>query len=255
MAREAGFMRRIPDAQCAHRAQLTSGEKRVYDQAVAAMCALRTNVTIIAPGDCDYKAVFEAIKWDQPYLYYVDFSQKLYRVSAKAWIRLTWKMSMPPVQVAQHDAQIACALCALAPPGEGDMLRNEIRLHDALLGWGICPVRGGPGGWEDHCIIGPLLRGHTVCEGMALLFTLLCLRQGIPCMLAAGMGREDHHAWNMVKIDGRWMHVDAYWNLCLSACGIRRDYLNLDDEEMRADHSWNENRYPACPGGAKRRAV
>jgi len=243
----AGAGRRVPDARCAYRSRLSPMEQAIYDQMVSAMCELRTNVTIFGRRLEAYRGVFEAVKWDQPLLYYVAFDKELCHVGTNRWTRLTWKMNVPPVHVAAYDEQIACALQALAPRSGVSMLEAEVQIHDKLLAWGMRPVRGSAGSWEDHCIVGPLLRGHTVCEGMAQAFSLLCQQNGIPCMLAVGWGKKELHAWNMVQLGGGWKHVDAYWDLCLSEYRLHRDYLNCSDEEMRTDHSWDEQLYPACP--------
>ncbi|MER2030215.1 MAG: transglutaminase domain-containing protein, partial [Solibacillus sp.] len=56
---------------------------------------------------------------------------------------------------------------------------------------------------------------HGVCMAYALLFEKMMEVLEIPCYYvigkAAGEGTEGH-AWNMVKIDDHWYHVDVTWN-------------------------------------------
>jgi len=70
-----------------------------------------------------------------------------------------------------------------------------------------------------------LMRRRAVCHGYAGLFEQMCSLAGIPCQRITGYGRgygfsagmnrnvkEENHAWNVVKIDGRWHLVDVTWN-------------------------------------------
>ena len=55
---------------------------------------------------------------------------------------------------------------------------------------------------------GVFVEGNAVCQGYALAFKVLMDRAGIDCCYANGVG----HAWNMVKLDDSWYHVDATWD-------------------------------------------
>lgn len=63
-----------------------------------------------------------------------------------------------------------------------------------------------------------LKRGKAVCEGYANLFQELCSKAGIQSLLATGNTKRPNgsipwigHAWNLVKADGKWHHIDATW--------------------------------------------
>lgn len=100
---------------------------------------------------------------------------------------------------------------------------------------------------EAHTIVGAVLYRSCVCDGYAKLFCLLCQIVGIPCAIIAGdstqpehMGR---HAWNLVKIDGRYYHVDATWD---SNIGKDLYYLRSDDF-FALEHQWDRSIYPPAP--------
>lgn len=65
-------------------------------------------------------------------------------------------------------------------------------------------------------------RTNSVCVGYTFAITYLCNVFGVECI---SVGNETlNHAWNMVKLDGRWYHVDATNNdgngiTYLSLCG------------------------------------
>jgi len=57
----------------------------------------------------------------------------------------------------------------------------------------------------------------AVCEGYARLFKSLCIHSGIQCVVVSGKAKtllSDQlagHAWNAVKLDGKWQLVDPTW--------------------------------------------
>ncbi len=61
-------------------------------------------------------------------------------------------------------------------------------------------------------VYGALITGVCVCEGYAEAFKLLCDREGIPCVTVVGTAGGPHK-WNMVQMeDGEWYTLDPTWN-------------------------------------------
>lgn len=67
-----------------------------------------------------------------------------------------------------------------------------------------------------------LKKRKAVCSGYASLYKVLCDFAGLDCEIVNGYARfsyqrigeeriEDNHAWNAVKIDGKWQLVDVTW--------------------------------------------
>lgn len=57
---------------------------------------------------------------------------------------------------------------------------------------------------------GALIKGDTVCKGLAMAYKLLIDRLDDPrlqCIVVSSKAMD--HVWNMVAIDGRWYHVDV----------------------------------------------
>ena len=56
----------------------------------------------------------------------------------------------------------------------------------------------------------------TSCEGYARLFNELCAEAGIEAVKVVGVAKgsgnaDERHAWNLVRLDGQWVEVDATW--------------------------------------------
>ena len=75
---------------------------------------------------------------------------------------------------------------------------------------------------------GMLLHGTGVCQSYAETYQYLMNLLGIECVIATSW--EMNHAWNMIKIDGEWYHVDVTWDDPLGAGGCYHDYFLRSDE-------------------------
>ena len=106
---------------------------------------------------------------------------------------------------------------------------------------------------EAHNIIGALIKNKCVCEGFAKAFKFLCDKIGLECWVITGKGCSSiaggPHAWNIVKINGYYHHIDVTWDNQYSDSSAvpNYGYMNLSDEEISKDHTWNRKNYPACP--------
>ena len=106
---------------------------------------------------------------------------------------------------------------------------------------------------ESHTIVGALINHKCVCEGFAKAMKFLCDKIGIVCWVISGKGNNSlesgPHSWNIVKINGYYHHVDVTWDnqYAENSKTPNYGYLNLSDEEISKDHTWNRKNYPSCP--------
>lgn len=106
---------------------------------------------------------------------------------------------------------------------------------------------------ELHTIVGPFTKKKGVCEGYAKAFKYLLDMMDIPCKLIygygcdPGVGVEESHAWNMIRIEGKWHHVDVTFDTTIcSEDVLRYDYFGLTTEQILRDHRYEDSRYPAA---------
>ncbi|MBE6037667.1 MAG: peptidase [Anaerofustis stercorihominis] len=116
----------------------------------------------------------------------------------------------------------------------------------------------------SHEIIGPLGQGVGVCEGIAKSVKILCDALNIWCIIAISeanpeKGIKYRHAWNIVKINGKYYHLDATFDNSLgrgaglavnqnvpAAEDIRYDYFLLSDRQIYRDHEPVIWKVPEC---------
>ncbi|WP_214844293.1 transglutaminase domain-containing protein [Exiguobacterium sp. s150] len=93
-----------------------------------------------------------------------------------------------------------------------------------------------------------LFNGEGVCEGYALTTLLLLEAAGVETRYISGEAGTELHAWNLVKLDGDWYHLDTTWNdpVPNRPGEVGYDYFLVSDATLRADHTWEEGKYPVA---------
>ncbi len=56
---------------------------------------------------------------------------------------------------------------------------------------------------------GALLKKVAVCDGYSHAFQMVMRKLKIPCRFVTGSSGGVGHAWNMVKLSGKWYHIDV----------------------------------------------
>ena len=100
---------------------------------------------------------------------------------------------------------------------------------------------------DDFSAYGVFVKGLAVCEGYAKAFEILMAIADIDCIIVTGTIGEDEipHAWNMVKLEDSWYHVDVtYDDPYPETKEIIYVYLNVTDDIIQKDHHWNMKNTP-----------
>jgi hypothetical protein len=93
-----------------------------------------------------------------------------------------------------------------------------------------------------------LKNGLTVCNGYAQLAYKMLNQLGIEAKIVLGTANGSGHAWNLVKLDNIWYHLDCTWDDPVPDVKgrILYDYFNLSDEQISRDHSFEKSDYPVA---------
>lgn len=107
----------------------------------------------------------------------------------------------------------------------------------------------------SHEIIGPLGHGVGVCEGISKAVKILCDGLNLWCVIALAennpeKGVKYRHAWNIVRVDKKYYHLDCTFDNSLgNPDEIRYDYFLLPDKQIFRDHERLVWKMPACEDG------
>lgn len=100
---------------------------------------------------------------------------------------------------------------------------------------------------------GALIDGQALSQGYAEAVNLLLKKAGVQSRIVEGEAYSYNawstHTWNIVKIDGKYYHLDAAFDDPYMQGGsqvLRYEYLNITDTEMSYSHRWNTTEYPPC---------
>lgn len=100
---------------------------------------------------------------------------------------------------------------------------------------------------ETHTPYNAFKTGSAVCDGYAKAAKLMLNEYGVECDFIIGTCTNGGgHAWNMVKLDGEWYHMDVCWNDGASEWDAegRTQYLLVTDEYMYQSRTWEAANYP-----------
>lgn len=102
-----------------------------------------------------------------------------------------------------------------------------------------------------YTMYGALVHGDAVCQGYAEAFHYLAHLAGLETIIVQGTAGGEAHAWNMVKLDDAWYHVDVTWDDPVMPGGTqvkRYDYMNITSEQILKDHQYQTEDYPVATG-------
>lgn len=94
--------------------------------------------------------------------------------------------------------------------------------------------------------------GKGVCQAYALLAYRLLTEMGVEARYVVGIGvtedGSEDHAWNSVKINGVWYHLDTTWNDIWEPKYKYNsfEYFLVTSAQLRKDHIWDESKFPVA---------
>lgn len=193
--------------------------------------------------------IYFMLRLDHPELFYsVRFSYKYYENSTM--VELVPEYIFTKDKLKEHKQAMEARVKKLARSAmDLDEKGKELFIHDFI----ISNVKYDKLKKEySHEIIGALGNGVAVCEGIAKAVKILCDELNIWCIIALSeanpeKGIKYRHAWNVIKINGQYYHLDATFDNTLTKDDITRyDYFNLSDKQIFRDHEPVIWRVPAC---------
>ena len=230
--------------------QLDKTEQRVYYAMKEGLQSLAPSFAVPRMEIRDLSNIYFLLRLDHPEIFWsVSFTCRYYPDSTAMEIIPEYLFTKNKIQ--DHQKAMEARVKKLARQAEKlSEKEKELFVHDF-----ICEnVR-----YDklkkaySHEIIGPLGQGVGVCEGIAKSVKILCDALNIWCIIAVSeanpeKGIKYRHAWNVIRIDGKYYHLDATFDNSLGKAGgqIRYDYVNLSDPQISKDHEPVIWKVPAC---------
>ena len=92
----------------------------------------------------------------------------------------------------------------------------------------------------SHSPEGVVKNQRAVCDGYARTMRLLLMMTGIESKIVSGTAGGESHAWNLVRMEDGWYHVDVTWDDPLPDVEGKVGYLYFlkNDRDMAKTHVW-----------------
>ena len=203
--------------------------------------------------DTEIKTVFDAYRRDYPEHFWIGNNYSYsYNLGTGNVIDVTpnYIMSGSALEKAKTDFSAAVSDMVRGISGSMSEYDREKLLHDRLAE----KVVYDGSDTHAHSAYGAMVQGKAVCEGYAKAFQVVLRRAGIQSFLITGSsvnpstGTSEGHAWNAVRIDGKYYHVDVTWDD--QGDNLFYAYFNKSTAVIREDHTIDEPAYalPVCTG-------
>lgn len=224
-----------------YRHKLTAQQKIIYDDLVAGMKNRIYEVQTNYVSSQDVSIIIHAVNFDNPQLYYVDFSR----------ITVIQSMDISKILVSYLiDEGLQRKIDQKLKTVTSEILKNVVGktmkaasliLHD----WLVCNCK-----YEEyndipnasHSIVGALINSKGVCDGYAKAYKYLADFIKMRSIVVVGKGIHPDgtaggHAWNIVMLNKQCFHVDVTFDLLFAGKYCSRAYYLLTTKEILYDHS------------------
>lgn len=126
---------------------------------------------------------------------------------------------------------------SLIKEGDSDFAKI-LKLHD----WIVKNVAYGMSANTADFAVGALANKRAVCAGYAQCYQFLLSQTGVDSIYIAANTKKEPHAWNLVKYEGHWFHVDCTWDRGVGINPtVKHDYFMKSDDEFNEDGAHTED--------------
>lgn len=194
----------------------------------------------------ELQTVFQVIIRDRPELFWLDNGYS-YGIMSNGYVsRVSVNVTLVGQDRETAKQAVEQAAWELLAGVRTDMTEAEkaLYIHDRLAEH--VTYASDLNGEYIHTIYGALGQGSAVCDGYAEAYQYLLRKVGIEAYVATGYGNGGGHAWNYVRIDGKYYQTDVTWDD--SEEELYHAYYNLTDAAMLEDHYLDTFSYklPVC---------
>lgn len=220
-----------------------------YDSIVSGVESCAESITLYdgvnALSEEELSTVLDAYRRDRTEHFWFGRSYSYsYTSSTVVSLKPSYTMAGEELAAARVKFESAVKATVALTDGVESEFEKELILHDELARR-VSYVTDAP---HAHDSYGAIVDGEAVCEGYAEAFQYLLRRAGIQSFIITGAsanpgtGASEGHAWNAVRIDGKYYHADLTWDD--QGATVYHAYFNLTDVAISEDHVIDTTAYP-----------
>ena len=229
----------------------------IYDSIYNALINFKDSINLSKYGAPNSKEVFDILKVvlnDYPEIFYFEHKGSLYYSDGMLYI----KYKYPKDKAISMKKEIDKVVGKIISENIDESMSNfdkVMAIHDYMVlntsyDWDAFQNSYNSNTELSYGPYGTLVKHTGVCSGYSRSMKVLLNKIGIDCRCVSSDGMN--HAWNMVKIDGEWYHMDCTWDDPVpDRKGIvGYEYFALSDKDIstgKKPHTgWDKNVFPKC---------
>lgn len=245
------------EARCYYYSLLNEKEQEAYRQILEGLRQGREDiyVNLSEPGKCN--EIFGYVHMDHPEFFWCDGgSATTSYTMPKEYSVLTPNYSVEGAEREKREEEIQLAVreWIAQVPEELSEYEKIKKVYELI----IERVEYNKEASDNQNIYSVFVNNQSVCAGYAKAAQHLLNQLGIFCTYVTGrVYTGEAHAWNIVKCDGEYYHVDTTWGdpvflqkkseLGITGDEVTYDYLCCPDSELFKTHILEpESMYPKC---------
>ncbi|MCX8075029.1 MAG: hypothetical protein N2749_05535 [Clostridia bacterium] len=232
---------------------LTDEQKKIYSYVAYSVSKFEERIKIkeytVVDNDTSMKDVGSAIEAffaDHPEVFYLNFEYQVSTIKSvfdtNLQIQVSYNESSAIIEsnINKLDSIINGMIKSASGLSPFD---KQVALHDALgkmtVYYNYTDINEIP--MYCHTIFGAFIEKKAVCDGFTKGMQILLDRVNIESVLVSGTNDGQPHAWNLVKQENKWYHMDLTSDKLIketdgSSPNIVHSYFNITDSQIKETH-------------------
>lgn len=227
---------------------LSDNEKKAYDLIMSEILDFPERILIPELSDSELDDVYEAILYDNTQLFFLDKTCSTQSETFKTYFYPEYVMDKEEYALKFSQLENVENSIVSQATGEDDF-EKELFLHDYLLKTcSYCDEISSDTSSAYSCLVSK----NASCEGYAKAMCRLLEKCGIECFVTVGYvkgenGTDEGHMWNIVRINGKYYHLDPTWDDNNNDNSrLTYTYFNDSDEMIMKTHSFTDRYLGLC---------
>lgn len=240
--------------------KLDASEQKLYLEMLDALTDMSGEVPLSTLDTAQLDRIFACVLNDHPELFYVEGFQYTEHFIGDALVEITFEgtysMTKEESELALVEIERSLSGCMSEVPLNEDEYSTVKYLYEYL----IANTEYDKDADNNQNICSVFLGGHSVCQGYAKAMQYMLQKVGIQSVLVTGYTGAERHAWNLVRVNGKYYYLDPTWGDASyfysgdenSDRGdfsppINYDYFLVTTEEISRTHSFEDTvELPVC---------
>lgn len=191
--------------------QLEENKRYLYEEILSVLLNFQQDVLISTNDEKEIAEIFECVMNDHPELFYVDAYVYTKYTAGDRVTRITFSGEYNRTEEeAERDKERIDRVvkqCLAGVSKDADEYGQVKYFYEYI----IHHTRYSEDEPDSQNMSSVFLNGKSVCKGYACALQYLCDQVGIVGSIVAGEVSNGLHAWNLIRIDGCYYHVDVTW--------------------------------------------